>query len=760
MIKTLLLAALILTAISVGADDTKQPKISIFPKPSSVVEYAGSFHFGKHVNIFASPEMQNEAQTLTDLLAKGSITTTIHDLTGKPEREGSVFLETDKSVANLGEEGYVLTVTGGSVRIRSAGSAGIFYGIQSLRQMLPSQIEDPQVAASAKWTVPCGQIVDRPRFQWRGMMLDVSRHFFPKDDVKHFIDLIAMHKLNVFHWHLVDDGGWRIEIKKHPKLTSVGAWRRPSKDVWDYQHLTFPGPNTGENLYGGFYTQDDIREIVKYAGDRHITVVPEIEMPGHSLAAMSSYPELTCAVPIGDFAKESGLPFPNVYCAGKEETFKFLQDVIDEVCDLFPSKYIHIGGDEVDKFLWKNCPNCQARMKAENLSTPEELQSYFVRRMEKYINSKGKRLMGWDEILEGGLAPNAAVMSWRGIDGGIAAAKAGHDVVMSPTSHCYFDYTYANISTEHVLEFEPVPAALTAAQGTHILGGQCNLWTEQVPDRATAEQRLFPRMVSMAEILWSEFPDKNPDIFDARLQNYYSRLTDLGLNFYIPKPTADFDAVLLDGRAKINLSKPPLPGSEIRYTTDGSEPSKDSKLCTGPIEVDKPGEIVAALFVKGQRSDLTRIGVAEHPRVEPRALLPGLAWKAYDGAFNLIPEFKTLISSDSGSTPAVGLVGQRTVNYALELSGFLKIEKAGIYKLSVSSDDGSGLWLGGARLVENDGPHGSVEKTGRITLKPGLYPLTIGFFQAGGAQSLSASIEGPGLAKQQIPASMLWRPIP
>ncbi len=760
MIKTLLLALLLLSVLPALGDDIRPPRINIFPKPSSVVDYAGSFRFAKHVTIFASPVATNEAQILTDLLSKGAITASVKEFSGRPEREGSVFLELDKSVANLGDEGYALTVTGGSVRIRAAGSAGIFYGIQSLRQLLPSDIESAEKAPNAKWSVPCCQIVDKPKFGWRGMLLDVSRHFFTKDDIKHFLDLLAMHKMNVFHWHLTDDGGWRVEMKKHPKLTSVGAWRIPSKEVWDYGSLSFPGPGSGQTLYGGFYTQDDVRELVKYASDRHITIVPEIEMPGHSLAAMASTPELTCNVPLGDFQKESGLLFPNVYCAGKEKSFQFLQDVIDEVCDLFPSKYIHIGGDEVDKFLWSHCPDCQARMKAEGLKTPEELQSYFVRRIEKYINSKGKRLLGWDEILEGGLAPNATVMSWRGTEGGIAAAKAGHDVVMTPTSHCYFDYAYSTISTEHVLGFEPVPAALTAAQGTHILGGQCNLWTEWVPDMPTAEQRLFPRLVPMAEILWSEHADTNPDTFDDRLQWYYPRLLDLSLNFYIPKPVADFDAVFLDGSGKVNFTSAPLPGAVIRFTTDGTEPSAQSPICKGAIEVHHPGTVVAALFLNGQKSESTTIAVSARPNVDPRTLLPGLAWRAYDGVFNVIPDFKTMVLSATGTTQSVGLAGDRKLNYALQITGYLKIEKEGVYRLYVNSDDGSALWLGGAKVVDNDGLHGTIEKSGRVMLKPGIYPLTVGFVQAGGDQSLTASIEGPGLPKQAIPTSMLWQPAP
>lgn len=649
-------------------------------------------------------------------------------------------------------EGYRIEIAPSKIRISSATSAGAFYAVQTLRQLLPPAIENGTVKNAS---IPSGSIFDMPRFPWRGMLFDVSRHFFPPKDIKHILDLLAMQKMNVFHWHLVDDGGWRLEIKRYPNLTRQGAFRRASKAVWDYRHLDFPPKGAPGPRYGGYYTQSQIKDIVRYAADRHITIVPEIEMPGHSLAALESYPELACKVPDIDFQKASTMPSKNVYCAGKEGTFKFLENVLDEVFELFPSKIIHIGGDEVDKYLYNHCPDCQKRMVEEHLASADELQSYFIKRIERYVNSKGRRLMGWDEILQGGLAPNAAVMSWRGIAGGIEAAEAGHDVVMTPTSHCYFDYTYNQISTDHVLDFQPVPVALAGKDAAaHVLGAQCNLWTEWVPDRATAEQRLFPRILAMAEVLWSG--DSSLTTFDSRLGGFYSRLQNLGINFYLPEPEAEFNAVMVDPDAKIVLKPTPIAGASIRYTIDGSEPTLGSKLYTAPLDASFPLTVNAATFLpSGQKSESIRVEVASQTIDSVEALKPGLAYSVYEGNFERVPDFTVLKPVASGETPQFGLVGNRLENYALSINGAISVPTTGIYRFFLSSDDGSNLWIGGAKVVDNDGPHGTIEKSGRMYLKAGSYPIRVGYYQGSGAQSLQLCIEGPQILKQEVPLAWL-----
>ena len=416
---------------------------------------------------------------------------------------------------DLGNEGYQLEVLPPCViYVTAASPTGLFYGGQTLIQILPPAIYAKTKQGGVKWTVPCCNIGDKPRFPWRGYLLDEGRHFFGKDFVKHTIDLLAIHKLNTLHWHLTEDQGWRIEIKKYPKLTEIGSWRDETE-------------HDGKR-YGGFYTQDDIREIVAYAAKRHVTIVPEIEMPGHSMAALSAYPQFSC----------TGGPFKvrtlwgvekDVYCPGNDATFQFIYDILDEVVGLFPSEFIHIGGDECPKDRWKQCPKCQARIKSERLKDEHELQSYFIRRIEEHLASKGRRLIGWDEILEGGLPPRATVMSWRGMNGALAAAESGHDYVATPTSHCYLDYPYTSISLDKAYSFEPVPATLPADKQSHCLGVQGNLWSEHTPTPAAVGHMTWPRLCALAEVGWSPKEARDWSDFRARMESHAARLSQFGI---------------------------------------------------------------------------------------------------------------------------------------------------------------------------------------------------------------------------------------
>jgi hexosaminidase len=431
--------------------------------------------------------------------------------------------------AGVPAEGYDLEIAPAGAVVRSSTEAGAFYAAQTLKQL-----------RAADGSLPCVTIHDEPRFSWRGMMLDAARHFQSKEYVERYLDLMAGFKLNVFHWHLVDDHGWRIEIKKYPKLTEVGAWRKQ------------PGYTNNGGIYGGFYTQDDIREVVAYAAARHITMVPEIEMPGHSEAALAAYPELTCDGKPGFVGYFFDYPckaqrFPasscGVYCAGNEQTFAFLEDVLTEVMVLFPGKYIHVGGDEVDMGYWNRCAKCQARMKAEGLKDGRELEGYFMKRIETFLNIHGKKLIGWDEILEGGLAPNATVMSWRGVEGGRAAVKAGHHAVMSPQNALYFDHAQSASpdhppswpgvnSLETVYRYEPVPDGLAPEQEKLILGAQANLWTCFTHTPELLDLMTFPRECALAEIDWSPKVARDWKDFSARMEAYYSRLDALGVRYY------------------------------------------------------------------------------------------------------------------------------------------------------------------------------------------------------------------------------------
>ncbi|HEV2391928.1 MAG TPA: beta-N-acetylhexosaminidase [Verrucomicrobiae bacterium] len=530
-----------LLAVELFAGTSKTP--ALVPLPQKLEMRKGTFVLRPKTRIVVDAASRDTGDYLAQRLrhSTGFALPVVSDAKTK----GDIVLGVAPQRAGLGEESYDLSVSPGSVVIEGGDSAGVFYGAQTLLQLVPVEVFSSTMTKGIKWSMPSVAIHDQPRFAWRGFMLDVSRHFFNKSEIKQMLDLMALHKLNTFHWHLTDDQGWRIEIKKYPRLTEVGAWRKSIGFKLDPKASRAYGP---DGRYGGYYTQDDIREIVAYAKALHITIVPEIEMPGHSSAALAAYPELSCTG--GPFSTDmSGGVFPGVYCAGNDETFNFLENVLSEVMELFPGKYIHIGGDEVPKQSWMNCEKCQARMKAEGLKTGRELESYFVRRIEKFLNSRGRRLIGWSEIREGGLAQNAAVMDWIG--GAFEAASAGHDVVMTPTAYCYFDhYQSTNHATEphaiggflplnQVYAFDPIPADLEAQYRSHIIGAQANLWTEYVPSFKHVQYMAFPRLCAMAEVGWSPQQERNYDDFRRRLAVHCRRLDDLGVNYRKGIPDAN-----------------------------------------------------------------------------------------------------------------------------------------------------------------------------------------------------------------------------
>jgi hexosaminidase len=449
------------------------------------------------------------------------------------------------------------------------------------------------VEKQASYPLPATSIYDYPRFAYRGMHLDCGRHFFPVSFIKEYLDMMARYKYNTFHWHLTEDQGWRIEIKKYPRLTSIGSQRKQTV-------IGHNSPEYDGKPYGGYYTQEDIREVVKYAADRFITVVPEIEMPGHALAALTAYPLLGCTNGPYEVGTKWGV-FKDVFCPGKESTFQFLENVLTEVMDLFPSHYIHIGGDECPKDRWKTCPYCQKRIKELGLHNEEELQSYVITRMEKFLNAHGREIIGWDEILEGGLAPNATVMSWRGEKGGIAAAQQKHDVIMTPGQWCYFDHAQSHdpheplniggyLPMSKVYGYDPVPQELSATEKKYIVGVQANLWSEYIPSVKQAEYMIMPRMMAMAEVAWTPLKQKDYASFKARLPRQLHYLDQQGIHFRIPEP-AGFQSDSLAGKRVIVKLQAAFPGTHIYYTTDGSNPTTQSALYQDPIHIsleDKP----------------------------------------------------------------------------------------------------------------------------------------------------------------------------
>jgi hexosaminidase len=475
-----------------------------------------------------SPEMKKVTSSLCQRLENLYEIKNKISFSGAPEKK-SIFIKLNTGLS-IAKEAYNLTVSPKGIMLEATSASGLFYGIQTLLQLMP-----PLKQKLSEVVLPSVEIKDTPRFSWRGLHLDAGRHFMPREFIMKYLDYMAIHKFNTFHWHLTEDQGWRIEIKKYPGLTETGSIRKETL-VGHYGSDTYDGTPVG-----GFYTQEDVKEIVAYAADRFITVVPEIEMPGHSLGALAAYPELGCTGGPYEVARTWGV-FEDVYCAGKEETYTFLQDVLTELLPLFPGEYFHIGGDECPKTRWEKCPLCKLKMKEQGLKTEHELQSYFVQRMEKFLNENGKKLIGWDEILEGGLAPNAAVMSWRGEQGGIAAAKERHYVVMTPGEFCYLDHYQADPKSEplaiggylplkKVYSYEPVPAALTEDESKYVLGAQGNVWTEYMKTPDQVEYMVYPRAAALAEVIWSPKGPRDFENFKSRLVRLTKLYDILGINY-------------------------------------------------------------------------------------------------------------------------------------------------------------------------------------------------------------------------------------
>ena len=576
----------------------------IIPKPVSVVKKEGVFKITNNTKVLFDATNETEAD-LADLskdLLKSATGNTPEFVAPTAQKEGNILIQLNNPLdSKIGNEGYTLSIQNDRVFLNANTTAGLFYGMQSIWQLL---------TANDGTTLPCMDITDYPRFGWRGLHLDVSRHFMPVEFIYKYIDYIALHKMNVFHWHLVDDQGWRIEIKKYPKLTEVGAFRADREDL-DWNSRKEP-VKENEPKYGGFYSQEDVKAIVEYARKKHVTVIPEIEMPAHVMSALAAYPEYSCTGEYKPVPPGGVWPITHIFCAGKEETFNFLEDVLTEVMGLFPSTYIHIGGDEATKTEWEKCELCQKRMTDEGLKDEHELQAYFIKRIEKFLNKNGRQLIGWDEILEGGLDPTATIMSWRGSDPGIRAAKAGHDVVMSPTSHCYFDYYQGdpslepkafggNITLKKVYNFEPVPAELSAEEAKHIIGAQANIWTEYMPNGRHVEYMIMPRMSALSEVLWSPKGSKDWGDFSKRMESQYKRFDKLGINYATSafqvsaKPELDPEHKTI----KIELSTEAYDPT-IYYTTDGSNPTANSTKYTQPFSISKSGTVKAVVIQNGE----------------------------------------------------------------------------------------------------------------------------------------------------------------
>lgn len=573
--------------------------VNIIPLPASVNIQAGRFTFTKATGINYNREDESLQTALYPLLYKLQHAAGIYISKNKKTSSSIIEVLLDNGIA--GDEAYELYVAQKKITIKAKTPAGIFYATQSLLQLLPPSIEAPSLQKNIDWSVQCIAIKDEPRFAYRGVMLDVARHYMPMDFLKKLIDLLAMQKMNRFHLHLTDSQGWRFESKKYPKLTKIGAYRKgtPLNATYDYDSR----PN--DTLYGGYYTQDQLRELVKYAQNRFITIIPEIEMPAHSMAALAAYPEFACVDSSG-----KAFPYPqqiqNEYCT-KDETFTFLTNILAEVMDVFPSKYIHVAGDEAGKENWKKCPYDVKRMKEEGLKNVEELQSYFISRIEKFVNSKGRSIIGWDEILQGGLAPNATVMSWTGIEGGIKAAQLHHNVIMTPGGYCYLDHYQSDAPGEpsafgglttlaKTYSYNPVPDELTNEQATYIQGTQGNLWTEYIPTTSKAEYMIFPRAIALAEVGWTPNEHKNYENFISRLTSYFKRFDLHHVNY--SKHLFEIKLTTTSGsNGKVTASLGGVSKEyKMYYTMDGNVPTSASSMYQSPIIVKQNGVLTAAVI--------------------------------------------------------------------------------------------------------------------------------------------------------------------
>ena len=743
-----MLAAIVsLTFASVAtAGETDRQVSGVIPEPSSWLAESGSWRVPNKITVQAGPGESQTAAVLAAWLGDG---------TSVNSDSGQIRLQILPDRARPKEsEAYELQVSSKGILVQASSAAGLHNGAMSAAQMV--------LLARQPWadsTVGFGQMTDDPAFRWRGMHLDVSRHFFTVDQVKQYIDYLSFYKFNTFHWHLIDDGGWRLEIKKYPLLTQIGAFRA-SIPSWNQGQLRFPPANSGEKRYGGLYSQADVRHIVQYAKKRNVTVVPEIELPGHTMPSIAAYPNLACrGYSAKGFREASGNLSANVYCAGKEETFEFLQNVLDEVCSLFPSETIHIGGDEVNKYLWANCPDCKARMAKLGLKSTDELQSYFIKRIENYLSGKGRRIMGWDEILEGGLAPRAAVMSWRGTAGGIEAAEAGHEVVMSPTDPCYFDYTYLDNSVAKVYHFNPIPPTLPAEKHKFILGGQANVWTEWMPRFSRVQEMIFPRMIAMSEALWTRPDSKDFKRFEGKIRDHFALVDSWGVEQMLPAPEPSVSMVL-EGvqQTPIDVAAAPYRGLTLRAVQGGGNPTSNSPAFRGPIRLSTGDSIAMAYFDRrGKRGPIRTVNSVAPVPVRG-SLSPGVRMEVYEGTWRRVPQFSEL---KRASTHYVGAITPNHMkgkdNYALRFTGVIRIPTSGIYTMWLGSDDGSWLKIAGAKFIDNDDLHGFIWASGSVFLPAGLYPLEVGFFEQGGNDDVQVEIAGPNTSRRPIPSEWLLR---
>jgi len=745
--KTLIFCFLIAAVLTVSVS-AQTNQLNIIPQPQSVTRGKGEFKLNRKTKIVATDEAgRRSAGILNDLLLKNYGFKL--EYTDKAQKKNFISIATYNPLeVSSTSESYELKITPKAVLI-GGNETGQFYALQTLMQILPVEFK-------GETKIPAVEIIDSPRFSYRGMHLDVGRHFFPVEFVKKYIDLMAQYKFNQFHWHLTEDQGWRIEIKKYPKLTEIGS-RRP-----ETQKEKNRNPYVGDGVpVEGFYTQDEIREVVAYAKARQINVIPEIELPGHSSAALAAYPEFGCQENYQYKVQTTWGVFKDVFCPS-EATFGFLEDVLSEVIEMFPdSPYIHIGGDEVLKDHWKESAFVQELKQRENLKDENEVQSYFIRRIEKFINSKGKKIIGWDEILEGGLAPNATVMSWRGERGGIEAAKAKHDVIMTPSEYLYFDFGQGDMKTEpinignylpleKVYGYDPQPKELTDDEKKYVLGAQANVWTEYIKTPEKVEYMVFPRLLALAEVNWSPLESKNYADFQRRLAAHFPRLDKQNVNYRIPEPLG-LQNVLVDQtdseKAVVSLGFTTLtPNGKIFYTLDGAEPDEKAKPQRSVrVELKNNEKVNLKMIVvneKGRKSVPYSATFWRREALKPvenfQSTTQGMNFALHKGEFGSVSDFGDATLKNTGETRNFSpRQFNEKENFGAVWTGFLKVPADGIYEFWVEAKDGAVLTINDETVIDLDGVREKRDAYGDVPLKAGFHRFRLQYFHTTGEPALS-----------------------
>ena len=714
-------------------------EISIIPLPQTMLVNEGEFELKNNQTIGISEKsLMGAAEYLLKIFSSTGYNFKIQE--GKGDINLVISTPQETNVCGA----YSLNVNKSNIDVKASDYKGIIGGIASLRQLLPVEIESDQVIDNVAWIIPFVEITDAPAYEWRGLMLDVSRHFYNKDEIKEFLNLMALYKLNKFHWHLTDDQGWRIEIKKYPLLTEKGAWREFNTHDKECIHLAEKQDNSdyelakdklkvvdGKTLYGGFYTQDDIKEIVAYASSLGIDIIPEVDMPGHVLSAIQNYAGISCSDDIA-----WGKVFSSPICPGKESALQFAKDVYNEVFELFPYEYVHLGADEVEKSNWKKCPDCQKRMSKNNLQTEEDLQAWFVKYMEKYFNDNGKKLVGWDEIFEGGLSPTATITWWRSWHGNAVkeATSQGNGVILSPNSFFYFDYAQDNSTIQRLYESNVI-ANLSVEEKKMIKGMQANIWCEWIPSMERMQYMVFPRALAVAEKAWSGDAKQNWACFDARMKSHLKRLNVLNVNYRIPDLVGVIENTVFVEEADVKFDCPDENVS-VRYTEDGSLPTIESKLYTKPFKVSESCEFKVATFrPSGKRGDIYNVKYTKtvyQLGISVDGAKPGLKAVWHDFTGNKCAAISEAPIQEIYDVEDVVIPKGVKGKIGLIFTGYFNAPADDIYTFMLRSDDGSILKIADQMIIDNDGMHSPKEKIGQAVLKKGFHPFEVRYFDPNG----------------------------